>query len=80
MLTRRRCPHTGVVNFYFDAEPHMAVGSVVPGDDRHFTWRFYAEPFADAGMSGDLGSAERHVIEIGRRAERKAGAAACSAA
>ena len=30
MLIKRRCPHTGVVNFFSHAEPHMAVGSIVP--------------------------------------------------
>lgn len=68
MLIKRRCPHTGIVNFFFDGEPHMAVGSVVRGDDRHFTWRFYTEPYVRAGLSDDLKSAEGRVMELGRLA------------
>jgi hypothetical protein len=34
MLSKRRCPHTGVVNFFFAADPHLAVGSVIKGERR----------------------------------------------
>lgn len=70
MLTKRRCPHTGVVNFYAHAEPHIAVGSIVSGDDHHYTWRYYAEPFVRAGQADDMPTAERRVMEIGRLAIR----------
>jgi hypothetical protein len=74
MLIKRRCPHTGVVNFYSRTEPHMAVGSIVSGDDHHFTWRYYAEPFVRAGQSDDMPSAERELREIGQLAARGCGA------
>lgn len=69
MLSKRRCPLTGVVNFYFDEDPYMAVGSVVAGEGATFFWRFYSEPFARGGRAPDLGAAERQVLELGRLAE-----------
>lgn len=68
MLIKRRCPHTGVVNFYSQVEPHLAVGSIVSGDDQHFTWRYHAEPYVRAGQADDMPTAEREVREIGRLA------------
>lgn len=61
MLSKRRCPYTGVVNFYSSEDPHMAVGSVVAGSEKCFFWRYYTEPFARGGLAADLGSAEREV-------------------
>lgn len=70
MLIKRRCPHTGVVNFFSRTEPHLAVGSIVSGDDHHFTWRYYAEPYVRAGQAVDMPSAEREVRESSRLAAR----------
>ncbi|MDX2201720.1 MAG: hypothetical protein NW223_03150 [Hyphomicrobiaceae bacterium] len=72
MLSKRRCPYTGVVNFYSDEDPHMAVGSVVAGNERGFFWRYYTEPFARGGLASDIGSAEREVRAAGLMAERQA--------
>lgn len=68
MLSKRRCPHTGVVNFYFDADPHISVGSVVESEERKFFWRCYSEPYVRTGLSADIRSAERHVVELCNRA------------
>ena len=68
MLIKRRCPHTGVVNFFSRSEPHLAVGSIVSGDDHHFTWRYHAEPYERAGQADDMSDAEHEVREIGRMA------------
>lgn len=64
MLIKRRCPHTGVVNFFSDTEPHLAVGSIVARDDHHFTWRYYEEPYVRAGQTGDMPAAERELQAI----------------
>ena len=32
LLSRKRCPHTGVVNLFIEAEPHLAIGSVLKAD------------------------------------------------
>lgn len=72
MLSKRRCPYTGVVNFYSSEDPHMAVGSVVlAGSERGFFWRYYTEPFARGGLAADLGSAEREVRAASVMAERE---------
>lgn len=80
MLSKRRCPLTGVVNFYFDEDPYMAVGSVVTGDGATFFWRFYAEPFAKGGRADNQGAAERQVLELCRLAEMRPAASARTAA
>ena len=79
MLFKRRCPHTGVVNFYSAEDPHMAVGSVVldssggdsaVGQSGNFYWRFYTEPYARGGLAHDINSAEREVVAAGLFAKR----------
>ncbi len=71
MLSKRRCPYTGVVNFYSDEDPLMAVGSVVAGSAAGFVWRFYTEPYARGGLASDIRSAERQVLATGLMAERE---------
>jgi hypothetical protein len=44
VITKRRCPHTGVVNFYEKGEPLLAVGSVSAGTEpAHYVWRSYSD-------------------------------------
>jgi hypothetical protein len=58
VLQKKRCPHTGIVNFYTDAEPLMAVGSVTrTGAKSRFAWRCYLDDEA-----GGL-AANRHLAE-----------------
>jgi hypothetical protein len=64
MLSRRRCPHTGVVNFYFVDEPHLAVGSVVKAGRSGYLWRCYADPCAGVGSEVDAQAAEKRVAEL----------------
>ena len=68
MLIKRRCPHTGVINIFSRSEPHMAVGSIVSGDDHQITWRYYAEPYVRAGHTEDMREAENVVRKISRLA------------
>ena len=68
MLSKRLCPHTGVMNFYFEQEPHFAVGSVVKAEGRGYLWRCYADPFEAVGAEADMRSAEERVAELCRRA------------
>jgi len=57
VITKRRCPHTGVVNFY-DDEPLLAVGSVSAGaEPAHFVWRSYADD-QKSGVARDSAVAE----------------------
>ena len=58
MITKTRCPHTGVVNFFTDADPLLAVGSVSerPSSAR-FAWHCYLDTPA-SGVAADMAIAE----------------------
>ena len=65
MLSKRHCPLTGVVNFFFEEEPHFAVGSVVKNNSaRGYEWRCYSEPCSGGGLAPDMKSAEQRVIKL----------------
>ena len=68
MLSKRRCPHTGVVNFFFATDPHLAVGSIVKAEGTGYLWRCYTDPCTGVGSAADMKTAERHVAELCRRA------------
>jgi hypothetical protein len=68
MLSKRECPHTGVVNFFFDRDPHFAVGSVVKAEGRGYLWRCYTDPFEAVGAEADMMSAEARVTDLCRKA------------
>ncbi len=58
MLAKRRCPHTGIVNFFSDVEPFVAVGSITEtAGSGGWVWRSYIGEEA-AGLSADMVSAE----------------------
>lgn len=67
-LSSRRCPHTGVVNFYSEADPHFAIGSIArcgtAADASGFTWRCYAGEALTAGHAPDLKTAERRLTNF----------------
>ncbi len=71
MLSKRHCPHTGIVNFFFAADPHLAVGSVIKGAQSGYLWRCYTDPCEAAGSVADIKTAERRVRELCRRAARR---------
>jgi hypothetical protein len=69
MLSRKRCPHTGVVNFFIDTDPHLPVGSAIKvGRSAVYHWRFYTDPCAAAGAAPNLKTAEHHVAALCREA------------
>ena len=70
MLSKRRCPYTGVINFYSSEEPFLAIGSVVKVARARYHWRFYADPCAGVGSATDLSSAEAHVRDLNREVQR----------
>jgi len=58
MLSKSRCPHTGVVNFYTRADPLLAVGSVAAAaDPSNYVWRCYLGAEA-SGLAPNLTAAE----------------------
>jgi len=61
VLSKKRCPHTGVVNFYTDADPLLAVGSVTEaGASARFAWRCYLAD-ESGGVASDISLAEAHL-------------------
>lgn len=70
MLSKRRCPHTGVINFYSSEDPFLAIASVVKVARANYHWRFYADPCAGAGTTRDLGSAEALLRDLNCQVER----------
>ena len=68
MLSKLRCPHTGLVNFYTDIDPFMSVGSIIETGPSSYVWRSY---LADdrCGVTTDPMSAEanlRRALEVPR--------------
>lgn len=62
MLSRRHCPHTGIVNFFAAADPFVAIGSVIKaGEPALYHWRYYLGPAA-VGVAADMRSAENHLL------------------
>lgn len=66
MIVRKRCPYTGVVNFYSDAEPHMALGSIAAVGRKAvsagYAWRSYSDD-RDGGAALDFDVAERSLLK-----------------
>ena len=70
MLSRKRCPNTGVLNLFLTAEPHLAIGSVLKAEGSSgYQWLYYTDPCAATGTAPDLKTAERRVAELCRSAE-----------
>lgn len=63
MLSRRHCPHTGIVNFFAQADPLLAIGSVVrSGEPALYHWRYYMGGEPAFGVSPDMRTAENHLV------------------
>ncbi len=63
MLLRKRCPFTGVINFYSASDPLLSVGSVVVearAPQAEFTWRCYIDERA-CGIVPDAAVAEANL-------------------
>jgi hypothetical protein len=64
MLAKRRCPHTGIINFFLEPEPFMAVGSISEtARSKGYIWRSYIGEEA-AGLSADMASAEARLARL----------------
>jgi hypothetical protein len=72
MLSKCRCPHTGVVNYFTKADPQLAVGSVAEaGDTTAYAWRCYVGEEA-GGLAPDISRAEAYLRKALASAERQA--------
>jgi hypothetical protein len=69
VITKRRCPHTGIVNFYGKADPLLAVGSVSEGaKPAQYIWRSYLDS-SEAGVAPDISIAEADLRDAIARAQ-----------
>lgn len=59
MLSKSRCPHTGVVNFFTQADPLLCVGSVADAGAAapRYVWRCYVGD-ESCGLATDVSLAE----------------------
>jgi hypothetical protein len=61
VLSKSRCPFTGVVNFFTETDPLLSVGSVAEtgaaGRPGRYVWRCYVGE-ESAGLAGDMSHAE----------------------
>ena len=66
MLSAKRCPHTGVVNFYSEIDPHLAIGSIARcgTSAAGFTWRCHGSGAERSGRAPDLESAQQRLSSI----------------
>ena len=69
MISKKHCPHTGVVNFFASSDPLMAVGSVSKATNpAQYDWRCYLDDPV-AGSAPNMTIAEaflRQAIESRR--------------
>jgi hypothetical protein len=67
MLLKRHCPHTGIMNFFSDSDPHLPVGMIYSTFAKHglksgFMWRCHAGDDSAAGRAADLKAAEASLV------------------
>ena len=75
MLSKSRCPHTGVVNYFTAVDPLLAVGSVAEANTRPgYAWRCYVGEEV-GGLAPDLAHAEAHLKRAIARGTRLSEAA-----
>ena len=74
MLSKQKCPHTGIVNFFTRTDPFVSVGSIIKhgAQDAEYHWRWYDAAGTISGIAKDMQSAEERLrrayrLEVGRR-------------
>lgn len=70
MISKHRCPHTGVVNFFVSSDPLLAVGSISQvAAPAQYAWRCYLDEEA-SGVASNAKLAEAKLTRaIGSRRE-----------
>jgi hypothetical protein len=62
MLSKQRCPHTGIVNYFTKADPFVSVGSVMrAGSPAEYQWRWYDAARTISGIATDMQTAEQRI-------------------
>lgn len=61
MLSKQRCPHTGVVNYFSKADPFVSIGSIIKVGSKQgaYHWRVYDAVHTISGIAADMAEAER---------------------
>jgi hypothetical protein len=60
MLSKLRCPHTGLVNFFTDTDPLISVGSIIATAPSRYVWRCHLVDHR-CGVTTDPMSAEANL-------------------
>jgi hypothetical protein len=66
MLSKLRCPHTGLVNFFTDLDPFLSVGSIIATGPSCYVWRCHLVDHR-CGVAADPVTAEadlRRALEV----------------
>ena len=62
MLSKQRCPHTGIVNYFTEADPFVSIASIVrAGNAKEFHWRLYDAARTISGIAADMRTAEQRI-------------------
>ena len=59
-MSKLRCPHTGLVNFFTDVDPFLSVGSIIAIAPSRYVWRCHLVDHR-RGVTADPVSAEAHL-------------------
>jgi hypothetical protein len=74
VFSKSRCPHTGVVNFFTQADPLLAIGSIAEAHgSARYVWRCYVGE-ETCGLETDMPSAEARLKSAVARVDRRRGA------
>ena len=65
MLSRKQCPHTGIVNFFETSDPHIAIGSAIKQKAAGtYRWLSFVADCDNGGIATDLRGAERQILRL----------------
>ncbi len=64
MLSKQKCPHTGIVNFFTRTDPFVSVGSIIKHGEREsvYHWRWYDAVHTISGIAVDMRTAEENIL------------------
>jgi len=69
MLSKLRCPHTGLVNFFTDVDPYMSVGSIIATAPSRYVWRCHLVEHR-CGVTADPMSVGSPLVLLPHRSRR----------
>lgn len=68
-MLSKRCPHTGIINYFTKADPFVSIGSITrkDGSEPEYHWRYYDAARRIAGIAKDMSDAEKRLQGAYRR-------------